>query len=428
MQKPVEDPAQHFDVVVVGGGPAGLAAAWAATDQGARVVVLETAGETGGNITGAFVHTICGLYAPAETGSHAFVNPGLPARFATALQAVGAAGEAETVGKVRVVPTDPGRIRRVIEQWCAARPGLRVRLGVRIHEASLALADARTNTFLGQDATGSFRITSDIVVDTTGDAALAQQAGASVEGHPDSERQLPSYIARLAGVPAADTAGYGRLRWTAALARAARKGALDPRAESALLRPVPGSKDAFLTLNLSRSLVLETPRERLAEEAGRTVDAVVAHLRANREGYSDCHVVASPRHEGRREGTRMRGRSRVAAEDVLAGTRSEDEVALSSWPIELWQDHRRATFRHIGAPCGIPLGALVSASHPRLGTAGRCLSASHEALGALRVIGTALATGEAVGIASALAADRGIALAEVVPADVRLRRDATISG
>ena len=69
--------------------------------------------------------------------------------------------------------------------------------------------------------------------------------------------------------------------------------------------------------------------------------------------------------------------------------------------------------------CSVPLDALVSRSHPRLGMAGRCLSASHEALGALRVIGTALATGEAIGVAAALAAAAGIGLAEVSPERVR---------
>jgi hypothetical protein len=109
----------------------------------------------------------------------------------------------------------------------------------------------------------------------------------------------------------------------------------------------------------------------------------------------------------------------VTREDVLSGRVRDDEVARSSWPIELWSDHRRARFEYPEAPCSVPLGALVSRSHARLGAAGRCLSASHEALGALRVIGTALATGEAVGIAAALAADTRSTLAEIAAQDVR---------
>jgi len=122
---------------------------------------------------------------------------------------------------------------------------------------------------------------------------------------------------------------------------------------------------------------------------------------------------------GIRETRRLRGRVIVERDDVLQGRRRDDEVALSSWPIELWHDHLRARFEYPRAPCGIPLGALVSASHSQLGMAGRCLSASHEALGALRVIGTALATGEAIGVAAALAADRGLALTDISPARVR---------
>ena len=71
------------------------------------------------------------------------------------------------------------------------------------------------------------------------------------------------------------------------------------------------------------------------------------------------------------------------------------------------------------SPASIPLSALVSRTHPRLGAAGRCLSATHGALGALRVIGTAFATGEAIGIAAAIAADRGILLSDVPARAVR---------
>jgi hypothetical protein len=132
-------------------------------------------------------------------------------------------------------------------------------------------------------------------------------------------------------------------------------------------------------------------------------------------------VADWPARVGIRETRRVQGRVVLAREDVLEGRRSDDEVALSGWPIELWEDHRRARFEHPAAPCSVPLGALVSRSHPALGAAGRCLSATHEAHGALRVIGTALATGEAIGVAAALAVDAGVALADVEPARVRAR-------
>jgi hypothetical protein len=109
----------------------------------------------------------------------------------------------------------------------------------------------------------------------------------------------------------------------------------------------------------------------------------------------------------------------VPREDDLAGRRRADEVALSTWPIELWADHRRARFEHPAGPCGIPLGALVARGAGRLGLAGRCASATHDAMGALRVLGTALAMGEAIGTAAALAADAKIALPEVAPEAVR---------
>ena len=105
-----------------------------------------------------------------------------------------------------------------------------------------------------------------------------------------------------------------------------------------------------------------------------------------------------------RETRRLCGRVELTRADILAGVDDADAVAVSTWPIELWDDHQRPHFAHPKRASSIPLGALVSRSHSRLGMAGRCVSASHDALGALRVIGTSMATGEAIGVAAALAA------------------------
>jgi hypothetical protein len=158
---------------------------------------------------------------------------------------------------------------------------------------------------------------------------------------------------------------------------------------------------------------------RLERRARDAAEAIARFLRETRRAFAAATLVEHPRRLGVRETRRVQGLVRVTADDVLAGRRRDDEVALSTWPIELWQDHRRPIFEQPAGACSIPLGALVSRTHPRLGMAGRCMSATHEALGALRVIGTALATGEAVGRAAALAADSGKALGEVAPSAVR---------
>jgi len=148
---------------------------------------------------------------------------------------------------------------------------------------------------------------------------------------------------------------------------------------------------------------------------------VVAFLRKSRPGFASARVADWPARIGIRETRRAIGRVELTREDVLTARRFRDEVTLGSWPIELWEDHRRPRYEYPQGPCGIPLGALVSRSHAMLGMAGRCLSATHEALGALRVIGTALATGEAIGVAAAFAAREHTPLASVDPERVRER-------
>lgn len=421
---------ERFDVAVVGGGPAGIAAALAAAREGARTLLVERDRRLGGNVTHALVHTVCGLYlGDCETPRSA--HPGLPTRLAAVLAREGGAGAPEAAGRVFYLPIRPGAFGALAERLCARAKGLLVRRATGLSGIRLA-AGPREPSELGlAGPDGPTAAEAWAVVDTSGEAAAAHLGGAATAQEARARLQRPSLIFRLEGIEGEPFEGFARLRLTASVARAARRGRLPPDCESVVVRPAgPGSLFATLTLplalpgrgpNAPPDLLDPQALEALGRHGRERAEAVVGFLRATHPAFAAARVAEWPARVGVRETRRIVGRVVLQREDVLAGRRREDEVALSTWPIELWDDHRRAQLAHPEGPSSIPLGALVSRSHPRLAAAGRCLSASHEALGALRVIGTALASGEAAGVAAALAADAATDLADVPPERVRSR-------
>lgn len=415
---------ERFDVVVAGGGPAGLAAAISAAALGARTLLVERSHLLGGNAANAFVHTICGLYLADKPEPQA-AHPGFPARFAATLHAAGGAGEPEQAGRVWVLPTDPIRFAGVAERACDEAKNLVVKRSCTVRNVHLGTEAAPHVLELGSPDPPPVFVRSDLLIDTTGDATAGALGGATTQSPSAAELQLPSFIFRLSGVETETLRGFGRLQLTHAVAGAVRTGDLPAGCESVLVRPGTQPGDAYVTLNLPRPT--DTPytpldAERVSALEGIARDRaqrVAAFLRATRPAFANSRVATWPKRLGIRESRTLAGCETVTHEDVIRARRRDDEVALSTWPIELWQDHRRAHFEYPDGASSVPLGALVSRSHPRLGAAGRCLSATHEALGALRVIGTAFATGEALGVAAGLAANAGGGFDGVAPSDVR---------
>jgi FAD dependent oxidoreductase len=421
-------PTCRLDVAVVGGGSAGVAAAVSAARCGARTLLVERSDVLGGNVGNAFVHTICGLYQPAAEDAARHAHPGFPQQFAEGLRAAGAAGSAERAGRVHVLPIQPPAFSEFAAKLCARTSGLEVRTRSEVVFAALALDRAAPQTIGIRSAPSEeSRVTASVLVDASGDASLAWLGGAELAAASPDELQLPSLIFRMAGVDTSELSGFARLRLSLAVAGAVRSQQLPDGCESVLVRPGAAADEAYVTLNVPRpegAGYAPLDPEQLAaleQRARASAVAVADFLRRTRPAFARSRIDAWPRRIGVRETRRLVGRVVLSRDDVLTGRAREDEVAVSTWPIELWHDHRRAQFEYPARPCSIPLGALLSRSHPRLGMAGRCLSATHEALGALRVVGTALATGEAVGIAAALACDAGIPLAEVSAQAVRRR-------
>lgn len=417
---------ERFDVVVVGGGSAGIAAAVSAARTGARTLLVERTDCLGGNVAHALVHTICGLYRSAAEGSARHAHPGFPRRFADRLQAAGGAGAPERAGRVYFLPIEPRAFARVGAATCRATADLTCRLECAVVGADMQDGSPALLTLDGVEGETSVRAT--IVVDTSGEGAAGALASADSVMASSDALQLPSFIFRMTNVDPDAIVGFARLKVSHAVAGAVRDGTLETGCESILVRPATVAGDAWVTLNVPRPAHARyAPLDpayvaALGREARVRAEAIATFLRATRPAFARADVAEWPQRIGVRETRRLRGRVEITRAEILDGKQDADEVAVSTWPIELWDDHLRPHFAHPAAPCSVPLGALVSRSHPTLGMAGRCVSATHEALGALRVIGTSMATGEAIGIAAAVAADGGCTLADVAAGTVRERR------
>ena len=143
--------------------------------------------------------------------------------------------------------------------------------------------------------------------------------------------------------------------------------------------------------------------ERYGRELAHTVASFLIRIIP---GFANAYIAALPARVGIRESRRVVGEVRLEADHILRGATFPDAVAFSAWPIEMREKATGPRLRYPegNRPCEVPLRALRARGFSNLFTAGRCLSSTHEAQAALRVIGTCLATGEAAGLAAVFAA------------------------
>lgn len=378
------------DVLVIGGGSAGLAAAVAAARTGARTLLVERHGFCGGMGTASLVHTFCGLYLQ-DTDEPEFANPGLA-------EEIGRRMEARTglpavkMGRVWVLPQHPVEFAALADEMLR-EAGVEVLFHcelVTLEPAWKAQVACRGSVF---------EIEAAAVVDASGDAVAAAALGAVHELTEPARLQRPAYVCGIQGV----TGPVAGLELAGRIVEGIRAGDLDKAALGMHFRASGRPGEVFATLDLTGVEAGEydpTSPHCLAtlESTGRRVArAVVGHLRANAPGWEGAYVSHWPARAGVRESRRWVGEEVLTGAEVMAGRRRDDEVALASWPLELRETNRGPKLRYPEVAAGIPRGALMAKGFERLFVAGRCLSCDHEAQASIRVMGTCFATGEAAG-------------------------------
>jgi len=392
------------DVLVIGGGAAGVAAATAAGRTGARVVLLERYGFLGGLATTAQVGTICGLYLRDAAGAGAVpVGGGFAQEFAARLQ------HTTNVKPVRVMdtglwvlPYPPPAFAHIADALVSESKNVTVILHATVAEVHAEGARLNEVRALAWNEPLLFRPKA--VVDCTGEATAAALAGANAEN--GGADQAPALVFVMENVDPG-LAQRGLLEVRRELHRAVESGTLPALCERLSLVPGSGAqgrlafKLSLLPANPDRALwqqVTDWEREaRALLEPLRKF--LVGHVAACRNARLDSVAPQL----GVRSGRRILGRARLSDEDVLNTRKSPSGIARGCWPMERWTSSPRPEMTYFAERdyYEIPMDCLRPVELDNVWAAGRCFSATTGAMTSSRVIGTAMATGWAAGTAAA---------------------------
>jgi hypothetical protein len=411
------------DVIVAGGGAAGVGAALGAAATGAHVTLLERAPFLGGAATLSNVLTYCGFWTQADPPLACVGGAGRQVLDEIALLGVDVRPQRMSVSGVVVALIEPEAVKLALDR-ILARAGVEVILHARI--AGATAENDRVRDVRVLDHRGEFTLTANAYVDGSGEADLAYFSGAATRfGDVDGRHQNGTLAVRFGGIDR--DADISRGTWERAIVAAKARGVAPLTKEHGLVVRMEGSGDvlAFLADEAydARDAYALSGAERHAREQA------WAYLEAIRSlpGHERAHIVASGPMIGTRESRHIVAPYALTTDDVLSARTFDDTVALGGWPVEFHGGPgTRSIWKRIAddRAYGIPLRSLHSVDRTNLFAAGRTLDADPYAFSSLRVMGTAFATGQAAGVAAAyVAAGTGAA-----PDDVRaeLRRQGAI--
>lgn len=416
------------DVLVVGGGPAGIGAAIAAARQGCRVMLLEKRGFLGGNITASYV----------ETCNHFL--------FGTNFETQGIYREIEqkyrnSFGRSHDIRTfAPHRFSSEYLKVFLDDFLRNERVEVKLHSFvnDVVIEDNRIQGVILQSKQGPLAIKAGIIIDATGDGDVAFSAGIPFEQGRDRDGlcQPGTVNLRVAGVDVDKFSGEPdklKLLWKKFHAdyRAGITGLSCKRQDLPAGRLTPAGIVSYLNYSCAYGIDPTNPDDltRGEMECRQYIMELVEYLKKNVDGMQNIEIASIAPEIGFRDSRRIKGLYRLTKDDIEANRKFDDAIAVYPRIYDMLAPDGSMEGDggldgggyegHIYVPIEgtrtyqIPYRSLLPIKMDNLLVAGRCISADHIAESTIRAISACMLTGQAAGTGAALAFKNGTAPKDV---------------
>ncbi|MFC1234170.1 FAD-dependent oxidoreductase [Vibrio sp. F74] len=400
-----------IEVLVIGGGAAGVAAAVTAGQSGKSTWMIEKYGFCGGAAVAGLSGTICGMYKATDNRKALpeQVVFGFTEKFRKSLRIKGGVTGPQIYGKTYTVTHDPLIWREVADDMLEEA-------GVTplFHTAVIGVI-MDGDTFKGvviESNAGQSVIMAKMIVDASGDAALIARAGMDYYFGDEGKIQNPTMFFRIGGIDIEkylDYYGNDTIcppKVTDKILSANQSDEYDlPRHKIWIF---PTTRPNELMVNATRLAgqdgrvlnVIDPADFTEAEIFGRRqVRSYTKFLKNFVPGCEDAFVVDTGVEVGIRQTRSIVGVETLTNDDVINCRKRSDSICRTPWPIELHSGTKPKLHWLLDDYYDVPFNTLVPIVGENIIVAGRCLSAEHEALASARVTAQCFEYGHAAGVA-----------------------------